>query len=332
MHNIKLIFSLGDCNGIGLEVFHNSMKFLQKKNLKASFTLCTNSKTLNEYFSKIGFKERVINGCLNYKNFSVDILECEHYSSVEFGEINKSAGKLAVESLELSINTLLQGDFNALVTLPITKESLYISGWKFPGHTEALAAKCNISSPLMILGNKKIKVALVTIHNSIKDVPQLITASSIIGAAERFYQSLSDDFGIVNPKIAVLGLNPHSGENGSFGNEEKEIIEPSIQVLQKKGFSISGPFPADGIFAFGEYLRYDGILAMYHDQGLIPLKLLVKGGGVNFTAGLPIIRTSPDHGSALSLAGKNIANPKSTLEAIDMAIRIFKNRKKSMKK
>ena len=172
-------------------------------------------------------------------------------------------------------------------------------------------------------------MALVTIHEPVSAVPGMITKELIKSKGKVFINSLKFDYGIREPMIAVLGLNPHSGENGSIGTEELDIITPAINDLNGPGYSAYGPFPADGFFAHGNYMDYDGILAMYHDQGLVPLKLLAQGGGVNFTAGLNIVRTSPDHGTAFSIAGKNIANPQSTFESIILAIEIANRRSQS---
>ncbi|MCX6152891.1 MAG: 4-hydroxythreonine-4-phosphate dehydrogenase PdxA [Candidatus Kapabacteria bacterium] len=327
MKEIKLISSVGDTNGIGLEIFIKSIQSQSQKYSNISFTLCTNISTLSEYLAKTSTGAWIEGNNLKIDNKIIHLIPCKNYSNIQFGEISESSGRHSVESFNLALEAVINRNYDALLTLPITKKSTYLAGFNFPGHTEAISAKCGSGSHLMILFSKNLRIALVTIHIAISDIKSFFNRNILMTAAVLFHESLQNDFGIKSPKIAVLGLNPHAGESGSMGKEEIEIIIPSILELKNGGIDVSGPFPADGFFGFSDYKKYDGILAMYHDQGLIPLKLLAKGAGVNFTAGLPIVRTSPDHGSALSIAGKNIADPKSTAEAIDEAIRIINNRR-----
>ncbi|MBL0333424.1 MAG: 4-hydroxythreonine-4-phosphate dehydrogenase PdxA [Chlorobi bacterium] len=227
----------------------------------------------------------------------------------------------------------LNNIIDSIVTLPISKEALNYGGYNFQGHTEMISHYTD-GSPLMILmvdkvinnSLKRMKVALVTSHIPLLNVSVEINKILKI-KLEILYYSLIQDFGIDSPRISVLGLNPHSGENGSFGNEELQIINPIIDRLKSEGKLISGPFPADGFFARYNPLNQDAILAMYHDQGLIPLKMYSGHTGVNFTAGLSIIRTSPDHGTAFNIAGENLADPQSTIESVLSNIKIVKNRK-----
>jgi 4-hydroxythreonine-4-phosphate dehydrogenase len=211
--------------------------------------------------------------------------------------------------------------------MPVAKSSLYLAGWKYPGHTEMLADYCQSQEHLMILMTDRVRVALATIHIPLSRINQILSSELIISKTITLHECLKTDFGIDSPAIAVLGLNPHAGEDGALGEEENKIILPAIKKLNVSGIRAEGPFPADGFFAHGAYRNYDAILAMYHDQGLIPLKMLAAGGGVNFTAGLPIVRTSPDHGTAYSIAGKNEANSQSSYDAIISAIEIVKRRK-----
>jgi len=337
---MNIIFSMGDCNGIGLEVLVKAIieydKLIESKKQKANgrklneenntFSIAGNTKTIEDYISHFKFPAQVKNNSLVIESRICPIVKCGKYSKVSFGEESKSAGELATKSIEKALSLTLNGQFDAMVTMPVSKSVLYKAGWKYPGHTEMLAEGCGVINPLMILCKDKLRVGLATIHIPVKDVSRSLTKSGIIETGQRFNDSLKTDFGIKQPKIAVLGLNPHAGENGDIGKEEITKIIPAINELNKKGINAFGPFPADGFFAYGEYKVFDGILAMYHDQGLIPLKLLTKGSGINFTAGLPIVRTSPDHGTGFNIAGNGIADFRSTLNAIRLAIRIVKNR------
>ncbi|MBX7217908.1 MAG: 4-hydroxythreonine-4-phosphate dehydrogenase PdxA [Candidatus Kapabacteria bacterium] len=235
------------------------------------------------------------------------------------------AGKLSGEMIEHGVGCIQQGVIDAIVTMPISKAGLNAGGYPFPGHTEMLAALTS-GTPLMILATEGLRVALATIHTPIANVPRLLTGERIIRHATLFSESLKNDFSIASPRIALLGLNPHAGEMGAIGSEEMETIIPALAQLQAAGMDASGPFPADGFFARYRPNDYDGVLAMYHDQGLIPLKMMARGGGVNITAGLPIVRTSPDHGTAYSLAGKNRANEQSSTEALLLAAAIVRAR------
>jgi len=214
-----------------------------------------------------------------------------------------------------------------LVTSPFSKDAIQKAGFQFPGHTEYLADMSGVPEALMILVSERLKVALVTTHIPIKDVSSALNKEGILSKIEKFEQSLKKDFGIVKPRIAVFGLNPHAGENGKLGAEEQEIISPAIQQAKNKGVLAFGPFPADGFFGSDLKNQFDGILAMYHDQGLTAFKALAFDDGVNFTADLPIVRTSPDHGTAFDIAGKNLASELSMRSAMYLAVEIFKNRK-----
>ena len=254
-------------------------------------------------------------------------METGVYTPVEFGRESAEAGRLAVGSIEKAYEMLAAGKYGAMLTLPISKHSIHLAGCRFPGHTEMLASLCNTSNPLMILFSAKFRVALATVHVPLRDVAGLLTEELIIGKTRQFNLSLMQDFGIGQPKIAVLGLNPHAGEEGDLGSEEIAVIMPAVKSLVYQGIDADGPFPADGFFARKMHRQYDGVLAMYHDQGLIPLKLEARGG-VNFTAGLPVVRTSPDHGTAFAIAGKGIADESGTLNALLAAERICKARRR----
>jgi 4-hydroxythreonine-4-phosphate dehydrogenase len=243
------------------------------------------------------------------------------------GESTAEAGQYAFKSLEAATKDLASNKIDVLVTAPINKNNIQSESFKFPGHTEYLAEYANIEYPLMMLTHNDLRVGTVTGHLPLKEVAESIYYEDILHKLEVFHKSLQQDFRITRPKIAVLGLNPHNGDNGTLGSEEQEVIIPAIEEANKQGILAMGPFAADGFFGSPGYKKFDGILAMYHDQGLTPFKTLSFDQGVNFTAGLPIVRTSPDHGTAYDIAGKNLASASSFRNAVFLAIDIFKNRK-----
>jgi 4-hydroxythreonine-4-phosphate dehydrogenase len=244
------------------------------------------------------------------------------------GNISKTVGIIALNSIIEATKYTINRVYDALVTLPVSKSAIHLYSKKFVGHTEIITELCNKKQSLMILFAGNLRIALATIHTPIHKISKQITSKKLRTLCKNFNKVLKNDFGIKQPRIAVLGLNPHASDNGMFGKEEKNIIIPTIEIMKKKGLNIEGAFSADGFFASKNYTNFDGVIAMYHDQGLIPLKMLSSDGGVNFTANLPIIRTSPDHGTAFEIAGKNIANLYSMQEAINSAIMIAENRKK----
>jgi 4-hydroxythreonine-4-phosphate dehydrogenase len=247
-------------------------------------------------------------------------------SDIQYGVPTKSSGKSAGAALERAVEFCIQGKVAAMVTSPVSKEALNMAGYSFPGQTEMIALLSRTQSVAMLLVSKSMKIGLVTIHTGIKNIVAQISKEKIIEKLSIINESLKTDFRIKKPRLAVLGLNPHSGENGMIGLEENEIITPAIKEFLAAGAIAEGPFPADAFFGKHEYKRYDAVIAMYHDQGLIPLKMSSFGKGINFSAGLRIVRTSPDHGTAYDIAGKNRANLSSMLEAIKLAIQISKNR------
>ncbi|MFT7163021.1 MAG: 4-hydroxythreonine-4-phosphate dehydrogenase, partial [Bacteroidia bacterium] len=243
------------------------------------------------------------------------------------GESTEAGGKYAFISLERATKDVTSGHLAAIVTAPINKHNIQNENFDFPGHTEYLTDIVGKSDSLMFLVNEQLRVGVVTGHIQLKDVAAAVTADKIQIKLDLMIKSLKKDFGKVKPKIAILGLNPHAGEDGLLGQEENEIIKPLIEQNRSKGNLVFGPFPSDGFFGAGEQNKYDGVLAMYHDQGLIPFKSIAFDTGVNFTAGLPIVRTSPDHGTGYSIAGKNVANASSMRQAIYTAVDISNHRK-----
>ncbi|MCB0820111.1 MAG: 4-hydroxythreonine-4-phosphate dehydrogenase PdxA [Bacteroidetes bacterium] len=243
------------------------------------------------------------------------------------GKPTPASGAWAVKALQVAMEDLEKGKIDVLVTAPIDKHNVQGPDFKFPGHTEFLAEKTGTSSYLMLLISENLRIGTVTGHIPVKDVAQTITQDLIIEKLNVFNRSLREDFGIVKPRIAVLGLNPHAGDGGLLGKEELDVILPAVRKAKEAGLLCFGPYPADGFFGNGTWKEFDGVLAMYHDQGLIPFKSIAFHEGVNFTAGLPIIRTSPDHGTAFDITGKNIAREDSFRAAVFQAIDIYRHRK-----
>lgn len=243
------------------------------------------------------------------------------------GASTAEAGRAAYAALERAVADLKNGDIDVLVTAPINKNNIQSDEFRFAGHTEYLA-QCagDDARALMILFNDRLRVALVTTHCPISQVAAEITTDRIVEKLKDFAQSLQMDFALTHPRIAVLGLNPHAGDGGVIGSEETEIIAPAIEQARAAGVNSFGPYPADGFFGAEQYRHFDGVLAMYHDQGLAPFKTLAMSGGVNYTAGLPFVRTSPDHGTGYDIAGKGQADPESLRQAIYAAIDIYRNR------
>ena len=246
---------------------------------------------------------------------------------VEFGVPSPVAGEAALKALDMAMTDFRSELYDVLVTAPINKKNIQSKLFHFHGHTEYIEDCVGEGNKaLMILTNGSLRVALVTTHLAIKDVAGAITKDLIIEKATILHKSLKRDFRISNPRIAVLALNPHAGDCGVIGDEEQTIILPAIDELAENGIQAFGPYPADGFFGSGQYSKFDAVLAMYHDQGLAPFKTLAVEDGVNYTAGLPVVRTSPDHGTAYDIAGTGVADENSFRQAIFMAIDIFRNR------
>ncbi|MCF8253326.1 MAG: 4-hydroxythreonine-4-phosphate dehydrogenase PdxA [Bacteroidia bacterium] len=263
---------------------------------------------------------------INHKR--ANILVCwEEETEIKPGEATEIAGKYAFKSLEMATRDAVDGKIQGIVTAPLNKHTVSVHSPNFKGHTEYLAIQSN-SAHLMVLCSEDLKIALATGHVPVKDVSAALSEELIQKKVKLLSESLKKDFGIVKPRIAVLALNPHAGENGLLGSEETDIIIPAIEKMRNEGqLTILGPYPADGFFGSNQYQKFDGILAMYHDQGLVPFKYSSFDSGVNYTAGLPFVRTSPDHGTAYSLAGKNEASEQSMRNALFMAIDIWNQRK-----
>ncbi len=330
MSDNKIIvgISQGDINGIGLEVV---LKTLMEPGITDICTpiLFSSQKTVSYYRKVLGLEEFNFNPMREFSQIShkkVNVFICyEEEVNVEMGKSTDAGGKYAFISLEKATQALVDNSIQVLVTAPINKNNIQREGFDFVGHTEYLGAKLE-GKPLMLLCSENgLRIAVATGHIPLKDVSSKLSIDGLSNTIAQLNESLIKDFGIRKPKIAVLALNPHAGEKGTIGNEEKEIIIPAIEKTKTNSL-IFGPYAADGFFGNGTYKQFDGILAMYHDQGLIPFKTLAFDDGVNFTAGLKAVRTSPDHGTAYDIAGKNIANEQSFKNAIYSAIDIYKKR------
>jgi 4-hydroxythreonine-4-phosphate dehydrogenase len=327
---IKIGISIGDINGIGLEVI---LKALSEDSI---FEYCTpivygHTKVASYHRKALALGEITFN-VINHANLAnpkkANMINCwEEDVKIDLGTINEIGGKYALLSLEKATEDLISGEIDALVTAPINKHNIQSETFNFPGHTEYLQQKSSSPDVLMFLVSEGLRIGVVTGHIPVKDIAASVTKEKIVSKLLMINDSLKKDFWIEKPKIAVLGLNPHAGDNGLLGKEEEEVINPAIQEAFDKGIICFGPYSADGFFGNGSYKQFDAVLAMYHDQGLIPFKTLAFSTGVNYTAGLKVIRTSPDHGTGYDIAGKNVADPTSFIEAIFAAVHIVKSRR-----
>jgi 4-hydroxythreonine-4-phosphate dehydrogenase len=326
---IRVGISVGDINGIGPEVI---IKALHDNRLLLDCTpiIYASSKTLNfhkKQLNDIDFSYQTCKSATEAVNRKINIVNVWNDEvQFELGKGTEVSGKYAYESLEKATEDLASGKIDVLVTAPISKEAIGKAGFQFPGHTEYLAHLAGMEDALMMLVSDSLRVALVTTHVALKDVASKLTKEKIVSKIKALDSSLRKDFGIIRPRIAVFGLNPHAGENGKMGTEESEVIIPAIQAARAENILATGPFPADGFFGSQARSQYDGVLAMYHDQGLAAFKAIAFEDGVNFTAGLPVVRTSPDHGTAFDIAGKNEANGQSMRSAIYLAMDIHRTR------
>jgi 4-hydroxythreonine-4-phosphate dehydrogenase len=327
---IRVAITHGDTNGIGYEVI---LKTFEDPTM---FEICTpiiyGSPKVAAYYRKmlnLQTNFSIINRAEDARDGRLNLLTTfEEEVKIEVGQPSKEAGEAALKALDRAMTDYRADLYDVLVTAPINKKNIQSKLFKFCGHTEYIEDCVGEGNKaLMILMNGGMRVALVTTHLPIKEVAESITKEAIVEKTRIFFNSLKRDFRISNPRIAVLALNPHAGDGGLIGTEEQETIIPAIQELEESGIQAFGPYPADGFFGSGAYSRFDGIMAMYHDQGLAPFKALAVEEGVNYTAGLPIVRTSPDHGTAYDIAGKGVADTNSFRQAIYTAIDIYRNRK-----
>jgi len=327
---IRVAITQGDTNGVGYEVILKV--FTSPEMLELCTPIIYGSSKIAAYHRKALNLETsfsTISNAEEARDGRVNLLNCfDEEIKVELGQPSQEAGQAALMALDRAMTDFRKGLYDVLVTAPINKATIQSPSFHFPGHTEYIETSVGDGKKaLMILMNETLRVALVTTHLPVKDIATAITKESIIEKAAIFHQALKRDFRISSPRIAVLSLNPHAGDDGLLGSEEKDVIIPAIEELADKGIQAFGPYAADGFFGSGTYDHFDGVLAMYHDQGLAPFKTIALESGVNYTAGLPIVRTSPDHGTAYDIAGKGIADENSMRQAIYTAIDIFRNRK-----
>jgi len=325
----NFVFTCGDVNGIGPEIDLKAINLIFNP-IKYKLIVPIPLNVLDYYKSKINFKfpYEIINSFKkeNQNNGLVSFINIGK-GRLHFGTPTKSSGNTSIRSINIAYSLLNNGLADAIITAPISKISWKLNGLKYPGHTEYLADLTGSNNYAMMFLSNKFKCALATIHKPIGEVSRLITESRLLKLFELINKTLAHDFNFKNPKIAVLGLNPHAGENGQIGKEEFKVISPVIKKsVTEKGIFVEGPFVPDAFFGKKLFSNYAAVIGMYHDQLLIPFKMLNFNKGVNFTAGLPIVRTSPDHGTAYDIAGKNIADPTSIIEAFKWADKIVKNR------
>lgn len=325
---VRVGVSIGDINGIGMEVIIKT--FMDKRMLE----LCTpiifgSSKLASLHLKAIGIEDFSFNVIENHSkanNKKVNLINCwKEEAKITLGENTAEGGKFAFKSLEAATNALQKNEVDVLVTAPINKQNIQSDSFQFPGHTEYLEAK-DKRDALMLMLSESMRIGVLTGHLPLKQVSSNISQEKVLEKLRLFNNSLKQDFGIRKPKIAVLGLNPHAGDQGVLGKEEDDIISPALKKTSEENILTFGPYPADSFFGSYKLDAFDGILAMYHDQGLIPFKTLAFGKGVNFTSGLSFVRTSPDHGTAFEIAGENKANEQSFREAVFTACDIYKKR------
>lgn len=332
MTNRKLVVGItqGDSNGIGYEVI---IKALADERILESFTpvVYGSSKLYGFYRKSIHDitppETRIINSAKDAHPKCINIVNClPENIYAEPGQSTPESAKSAITSLETAMKDLKKGDIDVLVTAPINKRAMVAEGFGYAGHTEYLQREFSCDDVVMIMVSDQLKIGIVTGHIPLRDVPGSLTTEAILGKLRIMKRSMERDFGISNPKIAVLGLNPHCGDGGLLGDEEQSIILPAVQKAVEEGIQAFGPYSPDGFFGMGHYSRFDATLAMYHDQGLAPFKAMAFTEGVNFTAGMPVVRTSPDHGTAYDMAGRDEADPRSMMQSIFTAIDIYRSR------
>ena len=329
MDKPKIGITIGDLNGIGMEVILKTLG--EPKILNYCLPVIYGSTKVVSYHKNIVGIEFPFQSLQRTDRFvpdRVNIVNCwQENVNITLGKATDVGGKYALLSLEAAVQDMKEGIIDGLVTAPINKEAMQMAGFRFPGHTEYLNHVFGVKDSLMFMVSENLRVGLATNHLPISEVAGAIQKDMILRKIRLMHDTLRIDFGVDRPTIAVLALNPHGGDGGLIGKEDETMVRPAIIESKKSGIIVVGPFPADGFFGSGAYKKFDGILAMYHDQGLIPFKFAAFGGGINFTAGLPGVRTSPDHGTAYDIAGKNEADPTSFREALFAAIDIARNRK-----
>jgi 4-hydroxythreonine-4-phosphate dehydrogenase len=326
----RIGITIGDLNGIGPEVIIKALSDNRLLNLMTP-VVYGSTKVLSFYRKLMNLEEfnySVVKTKGQLFPKAVNVVNCwEDVYEINPGQPSRQTAKAALLSLKKAVEEVKEGLIDGFVTAPIDKNTIHGEDFPFQGHTEYLTQEFNAGESLMLMVGNDLRVGLVTEHVPIKDVSTFITKERVELKIRLLELTLKKDFLINKPKIAVLGLNPHAGDEGLLGSEENDVIKPVINDLKTKGKLIFGPFPADGFFATGQHAKYDGVIAMYHDQGLVAFKTLCFESGINYTAGLPYVRTSPDHGTAYNIAGKNVASESSMREAMYVACDIIKNRR-----
>lgn len=327
---VRVGITHGDFNSISYEIIIKT--FLDKRMLELYTPIVYGSSKIASYYRKTLDLTDVNFNLIKKADYAnakrVNIINCFNDEvKIDIGQSTPVAGEMAFVALEKALDDLKWDKIDVLVTAPFNKKNIQSEKFNFKGHTDYLASKFDTDEQLMLMVNRDLRIGILTGHIPISEVSQTITKELLIKKLKVMNKSLQMDFNIRKPKIALLGLNPHAGDQGLIGNEEIEIIKPAIQEIKKEGVLAFGPYPADGFFGSTNYMNFDGIMAMYHDQGMLPFKTFAFESGVNYTAGLPIIRTSPAHGTAYDIAGKNVASPDSLRQAIYLAMDIFRNRK-----
>jgi 4-hydroxythreonine-4-phosphate dehydrogenase len=329
-----LALTLGDPAGVGPEIIvkawqalrHEPLSFLAVGDFQALASASSGGASILRRITSPQEAARVFRDAL-------PVLDLPLRAPVIAGQPSASAAPAVIQWIETAVGLALSGDVAGVVTAPIAKAPLYAAGFKFPGHTEFLGDLTSAATydgargPIMMLTAQDLRVTLVTVHAPLARVPSLLSIEAIVNAGLVTAQALRRDFGVIAPRVAVAGLNPHAGESGTLGREEVEFVEPAVRALRDLGVDATGPFPADSLFPAEMRSRYDAVVCLYHDQALIPVKMLDFWGGVNVTLGLPIVRTSPDHGTAFDIAGRGLARPDSLVAAIRLADQIGKRRR-----
>ncbi|MEK6223544.1 MAG: 4-hydroxythreonine-4-phosphate dehydrogenase PdxA [Thermodesulfobacteriales bacterium] len=305
--------TMGDPNGVGPEVI---VKAISSNEIK---DLCE-----IVIFGDAGILQKAANNSVS----NIQIVECSEFGLEDLkpSTLDRKAGQASLDYITTAVKSALENEIDAIVTAPISKESTHLAGSKYPGHTEMLKDLSGSNQAVMMFEGNKFKVMLVTIHEALSNVPKLISKDRVLSTIKLTHDSLVNLFKIEAPKIVVCGLNPHAGESGAFGNEEIDHIIPAVEEARELGINVEGPLPADTLFYYANQGKWDAVVAMYHDQGLIPFKMVSFNDGVNITLGLPIIRTSPDHGTAFDIAWKGVADPSSMIAAIKVAAQFAINK------
>jgi 4-hydroxythreonine-4-phosphate dehydrogenase len=327
---IKVGITHGDINGIGYEVIIKTLN--EPHMLEVCTPVIYGSAKVAAYHRKAlnleGLSFNHIRNIGEAHSKRINIINCiDDNTRVELGKSTREAGESSFNALDAACIDLEQGLIDVLVTAPINKDNIQSENFDFPGHTEFLAQRFKTNNYLMLMVSETMKMGVVTTHMPLSEVAKHITKEAVLSKLRILSLTLQQDFAVPRPRIAVFGLNPHAGDNGLLGKEEIDVILPAIHQAKKEGIIALGPFPADGFFGSEDYRKYDAILAMYHDQGMIPFKLTSFEHGVNYTAGLPVIRTSPAHGTAYAIAGEDKASPESFRQAMFLAIDAYKSRK-----